>query len=448
MRILHVLDHSIPLHSGYSFRTISILKEQRRRGWETFQITGPKQNSNGMLQEQADGWLFHRTPAGRSNPLPGLKEATLMRDLTRRLHDVAREIRPDILHAHSPVLNAIPALRVGRKLGIPVLYEVRAFWEDAAVDHGTATDWGLRYRLTRQLETYALRRVDAITAICAGIRNDLLQRDIPSERITIIPNAVDLADFPASVSDKDLLRDELGLGGCTVIGFIGSFYGYEGLELLIQALASFREVRKDVRLLLVGGGPQEKTLKTLTADLGLADRVIFTGRVSHNRVIDYYSAVDLFVYPRLPMRLTETVTPLKPLEAMALGKLVVASDVGGHRELVRHQDNGILFPAGSVDALSKTILDTLSRPDTWAGIGSRARTFVERERTWAESVSRYAPVYESLLTGKTTRAEHRAAQSVKYYDGSENGGTSRAGKLQLPEDGPTTTTGEPGSQSS
>ena len=145
LRILHVLDHSIPLHSGYTFRTRAILREQRRMGWETFHLTSPKHSAPSAPEEDVDGLHFYRTlwqPGPVSN-IPGMREIALMRATARRLAEVARTVRPDILHAHSPVLNALPALWVGRRLGIPVVYEVRAFWEDAAADHGTGREWGL-----------------------------------------------------------------------------------------------------------------------------------------------------------------------------------------------------------------------------------------------------------------------------------------------------------------
>ena len=121
-----------------------------------------------------------------------------MRATTRRLAEVSAEIRPDVLHAHSPVLNAVPALTVGRRLGIPVVYEVRAFWEDAGVSHGTYTEWGLRYRMTRALETFALRRANAVTTICEGLKRDILGRGIPPAKVTVIPNAVDVSAFSAA----------------------------------------------------------------------------------------------------------------------------------------------------------------------------------------------------------------------------------------------------------
>ena len=140
MRILHVLDHSIPMHSGYTFRTLAILREQRALGWETLHLTSPKHAVSQAAEEDVDGWHFHRTPPAASAlaKVPVVREMQLMARVERRIEEIASRHRPDVIHAHSPVLNAIPALRVGRRLGIPVVYEVRAFWEDAAVDHGTA----------------------------------------------------------------------------------------------------------------------------------------------------------------------------------------------------------------------------------------------------------------------------------------------------------------------
>ncbi|NNM83573.1 MAG: glycosyltransferase WbuB, partial [Burkholderiales bacterium] len=142
MRILHVLDHSLPLHSGYTFRTLSILKAQRELGWETFHLTGEKQGKCAALEETVDGWHFYRTRTqqGILSRIPLGNQIAVMKGLKERLFEVVEELRPDILHAHSPSLNVFPAIEAGRKFGIPVIYEVRAFWEDAAVDHGSTSE--------------------------------------------------------------------------------------------------------------------------------------------------------------------------------------------------------------------------------------------------------------------------------------------------------------------
>lgn len=398
LSILHVLDHSLPLHSGYTFRTLALLREQRRRGWETLHVTTPKQGASQALQEEADGWTFFRTPSQE-----GVGLFRQMQLTAARLRQLIDAHRPDIVHAHSPVLNALPAEWVRRSTGVPVVYEMRASWEDAAVDHGTTTEGSLRYRVSRALESFALKRADAVTTICEGLRADILSRGLRPEAVTVIPNAVDVDGFEFGIAADPALRSELGLDGCTVLGFAGSFYKYEGLHLVIEALAALRARHTQLRLLLVGGGPEEANLKAQVQQLGLADIVRFTGRVPHAQVARYYSQIDLLCYARLPIRLTELVTPLKPLEAMAQGRVLLASDVGGHRELIRDGDTGYLCPAGSSAAWAAGIERALAAQADWPALRQRGRAFVERERTWANSVARYPEVYRRALAarGKT-----------------------------------------------
>jgi PEP-CTERM/exosortase A-associated glycosyltransferase len=406
MRVLHVLDHSLPLHSGYSFRTVSILREQRALGWETFHLTTPRHGAGTTDHETADGWSFFRTPfrPGVMSRVPAAGPYfDEMFASAARIDDLVVRLQPDVLHAHSPVLNALPALWVGRKHRIPVVYEMRASWEDAAVDHGSTREGSARYRLSRALETFALKRVQAITTICEGLRQDIVARDIDPQRITVIPNAVDVGAFTFGAAPDPALRTRLGLDGAEVLGFAGSFYGYEGLDLLLEAAARLVPERPGLRVLLVGGGPQEQALRAQAGRLGIADRVIFVGRVPHAEVQRYYELIDVLAYPRHSIRLTEIVTPLKPLEAMAQGRIFVASDVGGHRELIRNGDTGFLFPAGDAAALAATLRDVLARRSEWDAMRRRARTFVESERTWARSVARYADVYARALARRSPR---------------------------------------------
>ncbi len=247
------------------------------------------------------------------------------------------------------------------------------------------------------METFALHRADQVTTICEGLRGDIAARGIPPERITVIPNAVDVSVFRFGVEPDAELRRSLGLDGATVVGFAGSFYGYEGLDLLIEAARRMLPRHPRLRVLLVGGGPQESNLKAQAAAAGMQQQVIFTGRVPHAEVQRYYELIDVLAYPRLPIRLTELVTPLKPLEAMAQGRMLVASDVGGHRELIRHGETGFLFRAGDPAALAAAIDDLLAKRPLWPQIRRQARRFVEVERTWAGSVARYREVYRRAL---------------------------------------------------
>jgi PEP-CTERM/exosortase A-associated glycosyltransferase len=408
-RVLHVLDHSIPLHSGYSFRTRSILKQQRALGIDTDQLTSGKQGEVAEPQAEVDGFRFHRTapPRGVLTRLSVFGNLAIVRDLRRRVEEVARETGPDLIHAHSPCLTAMAALPVARRLGVPLVYEMRASWEDAAVDHGTCREGDLRYHLTRMLETRVLRQADAVMTICEGLREEIEARGIPGDRITVIPNAVDLDAFPYGRAADPTLADELKLRGKRVLGFIGSFYAYEGLSVLLDAMPRLSATHPDVRLILVGGGYEEERLKAQAERLGLKDTVRFVGRVPHHRVADYYALCDVMVYPRLDLRLTRIVTPLKPLEAMAQGRVVAASDIGGHREMIRDGETGVLFPAKDPEALARAVGGLLASPERWPALRASARRYVEEERNWARSVARYLPVYERLLEG--ARAERKAS---------------------------------------
>jgi PEP-CTERM/exosortase A-associated glycosyltransferase len=403
MKILHILDHSIPLHSGYTFRTKAILEQQHKFGWQTFQVTSAKQGSTEHTVEECDGLRFYRSqlPPTFLNRLPVINQWAIVQSLAKRLDEIIPELKPDILHAHSPALNGMAALQASKKYHLPLVYECRAFWEDAAVDHGTTQEGSLRYKLTHWLETSVFKKADAITTICEGLRSDIVARGIPMDKVTVIPNAVDITHFAGGAQADSALKTQLGLQNTFVLGFIGSFYAYEGLPLLLEALPAILEKQPTVRLLLVGGGPQESFLKQKTRDLGLDKQVIFTGRVPHDQVQDYYNQVDILIYPRLSMRLTDLVTPLKPLEAMAQGRLVVASDVGGHRELIKDQETGFLFEANNHLSLAQTVLKLLDNRSQWPKICQAGRHYVESERNWQRSVANYQGVYQSILKARS-----------------------------------------------
>ncbi|TMJ18569.1 MAG: glycosyltransferase, exosortase A system-associated [Alphaproteobacteria bacterium] len=400
MRILHILDHSLPLQSGYTFRTRAIVKAQLARGWEVACLTGPRHSAEGPDGEIVDGITFYRT--GRPDPAPApLGEYREIRALSERLDRLVAEWKPDQLHAHSPVLTALAALPVSRRRGVPLVYEIRAFWEDAAVGNGTGREGSARYRLTRLLETWAARRADAVAVICEGLRQDLIRRGISPDKILVSPNGVDMELFGAPLGADAAFAGSLGLEGAETVGFIGSFYDYEGLDDLIAAMPRLIERRPKAHLLLVGGGPMEAALRAQAANSPAAERIHFVGRVPHDQVERYYALIDVLAYPRKAMRLTELVTPLKPLEAMAQRKLVVASNVGGHRELIEDGVTGTLFPPGDPEALAAALADLFERRGDWDERRNAARAFVERERNWSSNISRYAPVYQRL-TGKAS----------------------------------------------
>ncbi|NIJ17460.1 TIGR04063 family PEP-CTERM/XrtA system glycosyltransferase [Sphingobium vermicomposti] len=396
-RILHVLDHSLPMHSGYTFRTRAILRAQMAKGWDVRGITGRRHGAPGPMEEVVDGLRFHRTPGDAATGNPLLREWRDIAAHTDVIESLVAQWRPDIIHAHSPVLNAIAAQRVAKRHDIPMLYEIRAFWEDAAVGNGTGTEGSPRYWLTRQLETHAVRAADAVAVICEGLRADLLARGVDADKIIVSPNGVDMDQFGDPLPRDPALTARLGLEGADVVGFIGSFYDYEGLDHLIAAMPRLVRLRPKVKLLLVGGGPCEQALRDQAMASPFADHILFVGRVPHDQVEHYYAQVDILAYPRKAMRLTELVTPLKPLEAMAQGRLVAASNVGGHRELIEDGVTGALFTPGDPASIATTLGGMFADRGFWAERRATARAFVERERNWSSNILRYEPVYQRLL---------------------------------------------------
>ncbi|MEP7349631.1 MAG: TIGR04063 family PEP-CTERM/XrtA system glycosyltransferase [Sphingorhabdus sp.] len=396
-RILHVLDHSLPLHSGYTFRTRAILKAQAAAGWDVAGITGVRQYQHGKTpgrtSETIDGLTFHRTMTGANGPSPlrEWREVSALADAIIALH---AEWPFDLLHAHSPALNGLAAHRAAQRLGVPLVYEIRAFWEDAAVGNGTGTEGSAKYRLTRALENHVIRNADAVAVICDGLRGDLIARGVAPAKIVVSPNGVDMELFGSPPPADADLAQALGFTGKTVIGYIGSFYDYEGLDDLIAAMPM---LKSDAHLLMVGGGPMETALKAQADASRVAHRIHFVGRVPHEQVERYYSLVDILAYPRKRMRLTDLVTPLKPLEAMVQGRLVAASDVGGHKELIRDGDTGTLFPADNPAGMAAALDKLLADQDDWDALRTRARSFVEKERSWHKNIHRYDPVYHLLL---------------------------------------------------
>ena len=399
MRILHILDHSLPLHSGYAFRTRAIMRAQEADGHEVRAITGLRQGPSPDLVENHAGLTFHRAP-GVAHGRRGWREWREIVALTDAIVRLCREWRPDVLHAHSPALSGLAAARAAKALRLPLVYEIRAFWEDAASGNGTGDDGTLKYWLTRRLENSVVARAQAVVTICKGLRDDLVARGFEGSRFTIVPNGVDLEVFGTKPARDVALARELGLDDGPVIGFVGSFYPYEGIDDLIAAMPAIAVAHPTARLLLVGGGPSEAALRAQAAASSAAPAIVFAGRVAHEEVARHYSLIDVTCYPRKAMRLTELVTPLKPLEAMAQGKIVAASDVGGHRELIADGFTGTLFAPDDPVDIARVLAMLLWRRREWDHQRIASRRFVEREHDWAANVQRYRDVYRRVL-GRT-----------------------------------------------
>ncbi len=399
MKVLHVFDHSLPHHSGYSFRSESILKSLRACGVQTSHLTSAKHVHDGALLEMHGELEFFRCPTviSGSGPYAQLRCIAVLRKAIREL--VAQE-HPDVIHCHSPCLNGLAALG----LGVPVLYEVRACWEDAAVASGTTLEGSARYRLSRSLETFVARAANELVVICDGLSREFERRGLAPGKISVVGNAVNPESLaPASSSQIAEFRRGLGLDERRVIGFFGSFYDYEGLDLLVESVPKVMERISNVTVLLAGGGEAEIKLREAVQRLGVGDQVRFLGRVPHEDIAKCYGIADVMVFPRRRSKLTDMVTPLKPLEAMYFGSKVVASDVGGHVELLRSGETGVLFEAGNVAALANALVGVLTNEVLAERIRCGGHEYVLRERLWSHMAERYRRIYARMIRDQRSR---------------------------------------------
>lgn len=403
LRILHVLHNSLPLLCGYSIRSGAIISHQRRQGLDPIVVTSSRQPDSVEGQvDMIDGTPHFRTGPHAEPALPILRERALMRRLQERIERVIEESRPHIVHAHSPVLVGLPALLAARKHGLPFVYEIRDLWENASVDRGKFRHNSPLYRLARGLETYVLKRADTVVTICDALRWDVTTRVSDPHKVFVVGNGVDTGVFdPASVRVPKDLRRQWRLDGKRVIAYVGTFQPYEGLDLLIRAMPAILSRAPNAHVLIVGGSAGESTaveqaLQARVASLGLEPHVTFTGRVPHATVKSAYAIADVVVCPRLLTRTTALTTPLKPLEAMALGRALVISDVPGMRELVRDGETGIAFPAGDAGGLADACLRLLEDPALRRALGQRAHAWVLEHRQWPTLVARYSDIYMRL----------------------------------------------------
>jgi len=372
--------------------------QQQSLGWETVQITSGKQDNSSEQIEFVEGLKFYRTNMINTYiyRLSILKQIKIVIDLFFNLLKTTKLEDPDILHAHSPVFNGIAGLLVSKITKKPLVYEIRGFWEDAAVDTKSTTEKSIRYKMTRLMETLICNHADKVTTICNSLKNELIERNIANEKITVIPNGVNIDQFQIIEDRNADLVKKFGLHNQLVVGFIGSFYPYEGIDLLLEAVKVLSNKGLSIRCIIVGGGPEAEALRGLSRKLDIVSLVTFTGRVPHNKVPEYYSVIDLLVYARKSKRITELVTPLKPLEAMSQKRPFLASNVGGHKELIIDGETGLLFEKDSLEDLVNKILHFSESRFEIDQILENGYNYVKTKKNWSHSTAGYKKVYAGL----------------------------------------------------
>lgn len=405
MRVLHVLDISVPTLAGYTSRSRYIVLNQKAVGLDPVVVTSVRQeNPNQCSMEEIDGIRYHRTlppDAGLLDALsdkPGAREMLEINHLRRRIVEVAKREEPDIIHGHSSILCGIPAMLAARELGIPCVYEIRAFWEDAAVDLGRTQPGSPRYLATQKAETWLAKQVDAVVGICEGIKGELVQRGLKPEDVHVVPNGVEVDRFVPIPRDEAVAK-KYGVEGKTVVAYIGTFHAWEGVRFLVEALVKLiRGGRDDIRGLIVGAGRTYEDCARIAREAGLEKEILHPGKVPHSEVNAVYSVVDVLAYPRDRQRITELVTPLKPLEAMSMEKAVIGSDVGGLTELIRDGKTGLIHRAEDVDDLADKIRTLVDDPDLRARLGKQARAYVQETRRWRTIIETHFDLYDRART--------------------------------------------------
>lgn len=401
MQIVHVMDHSFPQGDGYSVRAKYMIEAQVATGHKITVLTSPSQGfeSNDLVAAGVQYRRIHYSKWERKMVALGGKHMIFGRAIRRGLSRLLDHDHFEVVHAHTPFTVAAPALAEARKRGIPFVYEKRNLWEESARARGKPSGRWPFYSLAKLLDQRVTLRADAICTITNALKTKTIAMGVETDRIFVVGNGVDTTEFAPMVCSSALRARCVGSGDF-VIGFVGSFFSFEGLPLLVQAFATVQRCHHGARLVLVGDGEDRALVERTIAELGLADFVTVTGRVPHAEVSDFYAAMDVLVYPRYRSALTETISPLKPLEPMAMGRCVIGSDVGGIMELVTDGLTGLIFKAGSVPDLASKLNDLISKKIDVALMGGNARAYVHANRQWQAMSALYELAYARAIAGR------------------------------------------------
>lgn len=421
MRILHVIDHAPPRTSAYTRRVMAILRQQRALGWQTCHLTGGSQagvSGKAELTSAAAKWHFYRTPAPRTR-LERLPLIGSVNVLAQRLEQVVLLTRPDLLHAHSPVENALAALRVGRRHGLPVVFEPHApapssapgsVWSGAARRRSRSGVAGAAVGnfAMRALEAWAASRAGAVITNSEGMRMRLRHGGIAEGKITLVPDALDLRKYapldPAAKRPAHAGAAEEFDGDTPVriaIALAGSGAD-EQLELTLAALVQLRRTHSAATLQVMCEPAMFDQVRQAVARHALDGHVALLAASSENQPERPAAPADLVLFPQAARHYVAGV-PHKLLEAMARGCLVIAADTPANRSVIEHGRSGMLFTPDDPAALAGALQVMLARRGRWPAMRAAARWYIEYHRTWEICAARYGPVYERLLAGRRRR---------------------------------------------
>ena len=402
--VFYLLHNSLPHNSaGYATRTHGLLSELNRIGWNVDGVTrlGYPYDMPGMaeipdvpMHDVVGNVDYRRLLTGRQvekkNPLFYYTER-----YSKALLELAKQERPAIIHAASNHWNGLTAVKTARQLGIPSIYEVRGLWEVTRGSRNPEWAQSNMFKYIARMEADAAKGATRVFAITEALRDEMISRGVDGDKIRIVPNGVDTSRFTPIPKDEEL-ASQLGVAGKTVIGYVGSVLDYEGIELMLEAAEVMNRTREDFHVLIVGDGAELDRFQNYVEEHELEHVVTFTGRVPHEDVERYYSLIDITPFPRLPLPVCEMVSPLKPFEAMAMGKAVVSSDVAALKEIVAPGVNGYLHEKGSTESLIEQLTRLLDDPEHTRQVGAQARDWVVENRDWSRLSMLIADAYAEL----------------------------------------------------
>lgn len=404
-KILHVLNNTIPYHkNGYGIRSKYIIESQKKAGLNPVVITRPgfpndfKANSllsnEELIKEEIEDISYYRC---LSEVL--LRYTPITQYIEMYVEQILKVIEIEnsgIIHSASNYINGLAGLKAAQIAQLPFVYEIRGFWELTTVSKYPDFKNSEEFQLAQYMETYIAKSASQVIVISEGLKQELIKRGIEEEKIHIVPNGVDCKQF-YSVPYNRVIADKLGVEGKFTIGYIGSIVKYEGLQNIIYSVKQLKEEGiNHIRVIIVGDGDYKRKLEKLTRELELTEEVIFTGRIEHSEVIEYYSIFDLCIFPRLQEEVTEMVTPLKPLEAMACGKCVIGSDLQAIKEMVIEDTNGIIYD-NSIEDLANKIRQFACNEVQVDLYQDKAKIWVEKNRDWNILAKKYSDLYNEII---------------------------------------------------
>ena len=408
--VLSVLSQSLPHTSGgYATRTHGILTGLAEQGYDVRAVTRlgfpydrwPAADPRTVDEHDVvDGIPYHRILTG-ARSYPQYPLTAYVDQFAREVERHAREHRAAVIHASSFHVCGLAAQQAAARLGIPFVYEMRGLEELMKVSRDPAFATAERHAFTAGLETSIAHAADRVFVITGALRELMIERGVAPEKLVVLPNGVHASMFAPRPRDAEL-ETRLGVEGRTVIGYAGGLVDYEGLDLLLQAVALLRDRRAaDFHLLVVGDGHHQSVIHDLADRLALGDVVTFTGRVPHEEVASYLSLVDIAPFPRLPLPACEAISPIKPFESMAMGKAVVVSSVAALTEIVDDGRTGLVFEKGCAKDLAEVLERLLDSPGLRARLGEAARDWVLRERDWSAITGTVVATYDDLALRTT-----------------------------------------------